>query len=257
MSTGPAPAPPIPAEAFAEHVCDVADKVPILFHRHLKAIAELHAPRPEEFRSTPSKWAKSRDRVIAAALQKHAGGRLDVVLINSGEPIPVGGPFYRSDHDEFDVPRIVAHLSGRSVDRRLGKDERATYSLTGPLAESRTRDELADFLHCMSFVETKAFDRITTIYFYLRGVDPDLADSFRYSAKTPPPHVRYDDILDDFRPALGRHWVRGNPETGSCTTINRGAGPVRVLSFVRPIPAEALLRIKRRFDEAGQAFELW
>jgi hypothetical protein len=257
MMTKPAKE-PFPSAPFAEDVRTIADKVPILFRRHLKAIAEAHSPKPETFEKSPFAWSRSRDRLIDAALERHAAGSIEEIRINSGRPIEVEGPFHCSRDSAFDPAKIAERLKPREIDNgELGKPERIYYALSGPLAVNRTADELLDFIHCMSFAETKAFDRFTGIYFYLLRNEPKIAESYSYSARTEAPQVRYDDILRDYRRALGRHWVPSNPETASCILIERDSRPVRILSFVRPIPAEAILRINERFDEAGQDYEHW
>ncbi len=253
------PIEPFPAAAFADHVCELASRLPLLFRRQLKAISELHAPRPQIFTSGWKQWSNARDRVITKALAEYAGERLGVVEVNSGRPVPIEGPIHCSWKNEaaFDVAMIATRMKERAIDKELDQHERVYYSPMGPLSEIRPTEALRDVLFQLSFAETKALDHFTGIYLWLLRQEPEVAASYGYSVRARDGEIDYGDILADYRMELDRHWIQGNPETASVIRIDRGFGPIRIISFVRPIPAQALARIERRLSEAGQPFEIW
>ena len=248
-----------PAAAFADHVCELASRLPLLFRRQLKAISELHAPRPQVFTSGWKRWSNARDRVITKALAEHASGHLAFVEVNSGRPVPIEGPIYCSWKNEagFDVAMIATRMNERVGDKGLPQCERVYYSPTGPLSEFQPNESLKENLFTFSFAQTKALDHFTGIYLWLLKQEPEVAASYGYSVRARDGEIAYGDILADYQEELGRHWIQGYPETASVIRIDRGFGPIRIISFVRPIPAPALARIERRLCEAGECFEIW
>jgi hypothetical protein len=253
------PSEPFPAAAFVDHACELGQFLPDLSRRHLRTISLIHAPPPSKFTRGWRQWSKARDRVITEALAAHAGERLVMVRVNSGRHVPVVGPIYRSwqDASAFDAAAVAARLKGREMDDGLGKSERVYYSPSGPMSEFRPGEALTKVFFQCSFAETKALDRFTSIYLWLLENDPEVAKSYEYAVKACPGEFDNGDILDDYCEELGRHWFPDNAETTSVIRIDRGFGPIRIISFVRPIPAQALARIERRFSEAGQPFEIW
>jgi hypothetical protein len=246
--------------AFITRVCKASSRVPFFTPRHLTELSLYDAPKPDELQE-PRLWGNARTRSIRASLKTpHDEGKLDSTRVNLGKIFPVEGPFFSrstTSGPEMDVAACAERLNGRPVDRNLHDDTNIYYSLNENPAVSGTREELKEYFFGLTFIQNKALAQATSIYLHLLRTEPTVAETYRFHPTPPAPLVRFDDILADYRELLDRHWIRGGPETESCIIIDRGAGPVRVLYFVRPIPADALGRIGRRFEQAGQLFELW
>lgn len=246
--------------AFISRVCEAAPRVPFLTLRHLTELSLEDAPKPDELKE-PRLWGNARTRSVRAALETPLDeSKLDSTRVNLGKIFPVDGPFFARSTTSgpgMDVSECAERLNGRPVDRNLHDETNIYYSLNENPAFSGTREGLKEYFFRLSFIENKALAQATSIYLHLLRTEPTVAETYRFHPIPPAPLVRFDDILSDYRELMDRHWIRGGPETESCVIIDRGAGPARVLYFVRPIPADALGRIGRKFDQAGQLFELW
>lgn len=249
---------PLPP-AFIERVVKTAHRVPFFTTRHLTELSLHDAPKPDDLQE-PRLWASARARSVRAALQiPLAEGSLGTVLVNLGKLFLVEGPFYRStpSEPEMDVESIERHLAARPDDMNLRDVSNIYYGLSRNPAAEGNRERLRQFFFRLSFAENKALAQATSIYLHLLRTEPTVAKTYRFHPSLPADDVRVDDVLAEYSDRFVRHWIPDGMEALSAVTIERGSVPVRVLCFVRPIPAEALLRIKHRFDAAGQAFELW